>query len=151
MSKGKGSGKEKSQGVSVPEIQLATEAPHTRLRDTDKLFGQLAKSRFRSRIKLREAELRYLRDKGLGVIEQHAYGFVTTRLAPAHPVNDGKQTPMRNHPVFVAQHATATCCRKCLKKWHDIRTGQELTIEQINYVVSVILRWIRIELDGHDK
>ncbi len=29
----------------------------------------------------------------------------------AEPRNDGKQTPFRGHPVFTAQHATATCCR----------------------------------------
>ena len=54
---------------------------------------------------------------------------------------------MRNHPVFVAQHATATCCRKCLKKWHDIETGKELTVDQISYVVSVIIRWMRHRFD----
>ena len=122
-----------------------------RFADLDKLFGRLVKSKFRSRIKLRQTELRYLENKGLGVVEQHAYDFVAKRRAPAHPVNDGKQTPMRNHPVFVAQHATATCCRKCLMKWHHITNGQELTIEQISYVVSVIMKWIQHELDGHDK
>ena len=115
--------------------------------DLDEIFGRLAKSEFRSTMKLREAELRYLEDKGLGEVEQHAYDFVTKRLASAHPENDGKQTPMRNHPVFVAQHATATCCRKCLKKWHNIETGKELSVEQISYIVSVIMRWIRHELD----
>ena len=116
--------------------------------DLDEVFGQLAKSKFRSKIKLRETELRYLRDKGLGVIEKHAYDFVAKRLASACPENDGKQTPMRNHPVFVAQHATATCCRKCLKKWHHIETGKELTVEQISNVVLVIMRWIQQGLDG---
>ena len=110
--------------------------------ELDKLFSRLAKSKFRSRIRLGEKELRYLRDKGLGVIEQHAYDFVAKRLAPAYPENDGKQTPMKNHPVFVAQHATATCCRKCLKKWHHIEAGKELTVEQIDYVVSVVMSWI---------
>jgi len=47
-------------------------------------------------------------------IEQHARDFVNECLAPELPKNDGKQTPMKNHPVFIAQHATATCCRKCL-------------------------------------
>ncbi len=31
-----------------------------------------------------------------------------------------RQTPFRGHPVFIAQHATATCCRECLAKWHRI-------------------------------
>src|SRR3546814_7102519 len=52
--------------------------------------------------------------------------IVEKRLAPAEPVNDGKQTPMRGHPVLIAQHATATCCRSCLAKWHGIPAGRLL-------------------------
>ena len=79
------------------------------------LFSRLAKSKFRSSFKLEKKEREYLQDKGFSVIEQHARDFVKERLAPALPKNDGKQTPMKKHPVFIAQHATATCCRKCLE------------------------------------
>ena len=110
----------------------------------DQLFYRLAKSKFRSRFTLGEKEQEYLQDKGLSVIEKHARDFVTERLAPALPKNDGKQTPMKNHPVFIAQHATATCCRKCLEKWHGIERGKELTQHQVDYIVSVIMYWLRI-------
>jgi len=53
-----------------------------------------------------------------------------------------KQTPMRGHPVFIAQHATATCCRGCLAKWHRIAQGQPLTPEQIDYIITVLARWL---------
>ena len=106
------------------------------------LFERLAKSKFRSCFKLGSREMQYLSDKGLEVIEQHARDFVAERLAPAHPKNDGKQTPMRNHPVFIAQHATATCCRSCLKKWHGIERGKTLSAQEIDYVVAVILYWL---------
>ena len=109
----------------------------------EKLFSQLEKSKFRSSFKLRKKEKDYLQDKGFSVIEQHALDFIKIRLAPAFPKNDGKQTPMRNHPVFIAQHATATCCRKCLEKWHKIKKGQELTDKQIYYIVSVIMNWLK--------
>ena len=112
------------------------------MRDPDDLFAALARSPFRSRFKLQGRELQYLRDKGLPVILQHAADFITKRLAPAHPQNDGKQTPFRNHPVFVAQHATATCCRGCLQKWHHIEQGRELTEDEQRYVVAVIERWL---------
>jgi hypothetical protein len=49
---------------------------------------------------------------------------------------------MHGHPVFIAQHATATCCRSCLAKWHFIPPGRDLTEEQIAYVVGVIERWL---------
>ena len=109
----------------------------------DKLFTLLKKSKFRSGFKLKNKELTYLKDKKPDVIRKHAYDFIINRLAPASPENDGKQTPMKNHPVFVAQHATGTCCRKCLAKWHKIPAGQNLTESQVNYIVDVIMKWIR--------
>ena len=112
-------------------------------RDLDDLFAALGRSPFRSRFRLRARESAYLRSKGMPVILEHAADFVVTRLAPAQPANDGKQTPFRNHPVFVAQHATATCCRGCLEKWHRIPRGRELSAEEQRYVVNVIGRWLR--------
>ena len=109
----------------------------------EQLFSKLAKSKFRSSFKLGKKERQYLYDKGLPVIEKHAREFVTERLAPASPKNDGKQTPMKKHPVFIAQHATATCCRKCLQKWHRIDKGKELTKQQVDYIVSVIMYWLQ--------
>jgi len=116
------------------------------MRDSDDLFAALARSPFRSRFKLQGRELQYLRDKGMPVVLQHAADFIAKRLAPAHPTNDGKQTPFRNHPVFVAQHATATCCRGCLQKWHRIEQGRELTEGEQRYVVGVIERWLTSHL-----
>ena len=109
----------------------------------EQLFSKLAKSKFRSSFKLGKKECEYLRDRGFLVIEQHARDFVTERLFPALPKNDGKQTPMKNHPVFIAQHATATCCRKCLEKWHGIKMGIELNQQQVDYIVSVIIYWLQ--------
>jgi len=106
------------------------------------IIDRLDKSTFRSRFKLRPKERDYLNQKGVDVIERHARDFIRDRLAPAHPKNDGKQTPMRNHPVFVAQHATATCCRKCLAKWHNIPAGQPLTDPQIDYITTIIMTWL---------
>jgi predicted Fe-S protein YdhL (DUF1289 family) len=108
----------------------------------DEVLAALAKSAFRSRFQLRGKELEYLRRKGLPVVLEHAADFVEKRLAPAAPVNDGKQTPMRHHPVFIAQHATATCCRGCLQKWHEIPKGRQLDAAEQQYVIAVIGRWL---------
>lgn len=115
----------------------------TRPTQVGKVFDSLARSPFRSRFRLRGREREYLEQKGIDVVLQHARRFVEERLAAAQPVNDGKQTPMRNHPAFVAQHATATCCRKCLAKWHGIASGRPLDVGQIQYIVSVIGHWLR--------
>ena len=115
------------------------------------LFAGLSKSSFRSRFHLKEQDKEYVRQKGLDKIQEHAQDFIEKRLAPAVIPNDGKQTPMRGHPVFIAQHATATCCRGCLKKWHDIKPEGELTKEQQDYVVSVIMEWIRREMEENPE
>jgi len=114
------------------------------MRDLDTLFKALGQSSFRSRFKLGPREQAYLDMKGLATILEHGDAFVRERLAPAKPKNDGKQTPMRNHPVFVAQHATATCCRKCLAKWHGIEQGKELSENEIEYILQVISYWLAV-------
>ena len=113
---------------------------------TEDIFSRLGRSPFRSRFRLKTADISYVRQKGLDTVRRHAEDFVGKRLAPAEIANDGRQTPMRNHPVFVAQHATGTCCRQCLQKWHRIAPGKELTAEQQRYVVDIILHWIENQL-----
>lgn len=106
------------------------------------LFERLSRSPFRTRFHLGGQERGYLTMKGMETVLRHARDFVAERLAPAQPKNDGKQTPMRGHPVFIAQHATATCCRSCLEKWHGFKSGRALDAEAQAYVVSVIAAWL---------
>lgn len=106
----------------------------------------LKKSKFRSRFHLKEADKEYIAQNGINKIKSHAYDFIRKRLAPKEIPNDGKQTPMRGHPVFIAQHATATCCRGCLYKWHHISQRKELTEQEIDYIIEVIMEWIRQEI-----
>jgi hypothetical protein len=115
------------------------------VRNPDDLFTALARSAFRRKFNLGAAERGYLGAKGLPTVLDHARDFVAKRLAPANPAKDGKQTPWRGHPVFVAQHATATCCRTCLQKWHEIPKGEALTAEEQAHVVAVIERWLRAQ------
>jgi exodeoxyribonuclease V alpha subunit len=82
----------------------------------------------------------------MDTIRQHAYDFVRTRLAPAMPENDGKQTPMKGHPVFKAQHACACCCRGCLEKWYRVPKGTELTEVQQEKIVNLLMAWIEEEM-----
>lgn len=107
------------------------------------IFERLAKSEFRSKFKLKAADIDYIRQKGLETIESHARDFIQKRIAPAEIANDGKQTPMRGHPVFIAQHATATCCRGCIEKWHHLPKGRELTVTEQEQLVALIMTWIK--------
>ncbi len=110
--------------------------------DLTGVFERLARSSFRRGFRLRDPELSYLRNKGLETVLAHAADFIEKRLAPANPSNDGKQTPFRHHPVFVAQHATATCCRGCLAQWHHIPLGKPLTPEEKQYILLVLRHWL---------
>jgi len=116
------------------------------MRSIDDIFAGLARSAFRRRFHLRGPDREYIGRKTMPVVLAHAQDFVDKRLAPAAPANDGKQTPMRGHPVFVAQHATATCCRGCLAKWHGIAAGHELTAAERQHVLRVIERWLAFEM-----
>jgi len=111
------------------------------------ILDRLAKSKFRSRFKLRAKELEYINEKGFDTIHSHACDFIRDRVAPAEPVNDGKQTPMRGHPVFIAQHAIATCCRGCIEKWHHFPKGREFTASEQEYLVSIIMEWIKRQMN----
>jgi hypothetical protein len=112
------------------------------VRDIDAIFARLAASPFRRRFRLGAQDLGYLQRKGIAVVLEHARDFVEKRLAAAEPKNDGKQTPFRGHPVFVAQHATATCCRGCLAKWHGIPSGRPLEADEMAHIVAVLERWL---------
>ena len=120
------------------------------MRELDDLFEALANSRFRQRFLLGARDHAYIADKGRTTILNHARDFVAHRLAPAAPHNDGRQTPFRGHPVFVAQHATATCCRGCLAKWHRIDAGRPLSLSEQAHVVAAIVRWLE-EQNGERK
>ena len=112
------------------------------MRPLDEVFARLQHSPFRRRFRLGTKERGYLAAKGMETVLDHARDFIERRLAPAEPANDGKQTPMRGHPVFIAQHATATCCRSCLSKWHGIAAGRALSDEEKRHVLSAIGRWL---------
>lgn len=114
--------------------------------DFTRLFERLAKSTFRSRFRLTQKDKSYIAGKGMATIRRHAIDFVTKRLAPAVIPNDGKQTPLRGHPVFLAQHATGCCCRGCLSKWHHIPADRQLTEEEQQYIVAVLMTWIERQL-----
>ena len=112
----------------------------------DNILYKLSKSKFRSSFHLNNKMKEYVNSKGLDVIESHAYDFIRKRLAPYPTPNDGKQTPMKGHPVFIAEHATATCCRGCLYKWHHIPRTRELNEKEIHFIVSLIMEWIKREI-----
>src|SRR5580693_8192920 len=115
----------------------------------DDKLDALARQPFRVRFHLRGGDRATAQLRGPATMRLHARDLIARRLAPAEPRNDGRQTPYRGHPVFVAQHATATCCRTCLARWHDIPAGHALDDAERGYVVEAICRWIEREVAPH--
>ena len=109
-------------------------------------LDSLNKSNFRSKFKLSQKDRDYIATKGLETIRDHAYQFINARVSPAFPKKDGKQTPMKGHPVFIAQHGTATCCRKCIQKWHGIGKGRALGETEVDFIVALIMGWIERQI-----
>ncbi|MFW6684096.1 DUF4186 domain-containing protein [Komagataeibacter intermedius] len=135
---------------AMPPVPVAPEGPRPATPDLNslpavprELWERLAYSRFRARFHLGAREREDLATRGLPEVMTHAADFIATRLAPAQPDKDGRQTPWRGHPVFIAQHATGTCCRGCVAKWHAMPAGQPLDAAQQAYILSVIQEWIR--------
>ena len=117
----------------------------------DEALERLRHSDFRVRFHLSEQDKAYVRKKGMSTIQRHAEDFVRTRLAPAYPPNDGKQTPMRGYPVFLAQHACACCCRGCLNKWYHVPKGIALSQQNQRSIVCLLMAWIAREMQDSGR
>lgn len=118
----------------------------TALQTVEEALRKLCRSGFRSRFHLSGKDKAYIAEKGMDTVRRHAEDFIRERLAPADIPNDGKQTPMRGHPVFIAQHACACCCRGCLYKWYRVEQNTELTAVQQEKIVNLLMAWIENEI-----
>ena len=115
--------------------------------DPELILRSLAESGFRSRQRLGRTDRLSLNRLGMEKILRDGRDFLEQRIAPAAPKNDGRQTPMRGHPIFVAQHATATCCRGCIARWYNIPTGRTLTDQEIDAILDMLRRWLERQPD----
>ncbi|MBI0126267.1 DUF4186 domain-containing protein [Bifidobacterium sp. W8101] len=116
---------------------------------TQDTLARLGHSRFRAGFSLSSKDRAYARAKGKETIDRHAHEMLAKRVGPAHPLKDGKQTPYRGHPVFTAQHATATCCRGCIERWHHIPRGRALTDAEVDALARLVMAWIERDLVNH--
>ncbi len=115
----------------------------------DDMLCKLSKSKFRSNFHLRKYMIDYINEKGIDKIREHTIDFINKKISDAYPINDGKQTPTKNHPTFIAMHACACCCRSCLYKWYHIDKGRKLTEDEKEYIVNLIMKWIENELKNY--
>lgn len=117
-------------------------------KDWQELKAKLAEDGRLEKFALGEPEQEYVTSRGMDILRLHATDFVNKRLAPANPKNDGRQTPTKGHPVFIAQHACGCNDRSSLEQFYDIEMGRALTPEEVEFVVDVILEWISEHLEA---
>jgi len=80
----------------------------------------------------------YARRKGKLGLRAAAEHRIRASVAPAQPAFDGRQTGKSGNPLFYGQHATATCCRKCIDYWHGVEQGRPLTEAEIQYFTALL-------------
>ena len=113
--------------------------------DINQMLENLKKSKFRSGFHLRKYMFSYIDEKGMDVVRSHAAQFVNQKLSVYNPKTDGRQTPMKNHPVFIAMHACACCCRGCLEKWYHIPRERNLTEVEKERIINLLMTWLEKE------
>ncbi|MCP5060245.1 MAG: DUF4186 family protein [bacterium] len=124
---------------------------HTRdLLDVDHTFEALRFERIRHyawHLKFSQHAVNYARRAGYKGIEGRVRKRIRSAIGKAQPFRDGAQTPLGGkNPIYYAQHATATCCRRCLEYWHAIPQGNDLTHDQIEYAAELVVNYLRLRL-----
>lgn len=91
-----------------------------------------------------EKAISYARRKGVSGLRTAVRSRLRSSVGKAQNPYDGRQTPMEGsgNPIHYAQHATASCCRKCMEYWHGIPKSKNLTDEQIEYLSEIVMLYL---------
>jgi hypothetical protein len=74
---------------------------------------------------------------------------IRQRIGKAENYREGYQTPWfdKNTSVSYGQHATATCCRRCVEYWHGIPFGRDLTESEVKYLSDLVFHYLDTKID----
>lgn len=97
-------------------------------------------------IPIDKTAINHARRKGIAGMHEAIEKRIRHSVAASNPYRDGMQTPRSANAIYYAQHATATCCRKCIEYWHGIPLGQELNDDQIRYFSELIMFYLKERL-----
>jgi hypothetical protein len=114
------------------------------IKDAKFIFDSLKKELFRHVIwhmKINQTALKKASEKNDDELRIHVKSILQKRLI--NPFQDGRQTPVNGNEITnYAQHATATCCRKCIEVWHDIPEDATISNEQMDFFTDLALLFI---------
>lgn len=85
------------------------------------------------------------REMGLAKLQEQVVERIQKSVGPPSSEiwRDGTQTPPKGNVIFYAQHATASCCRKCAEEWHGIDRNRSLEDGEIQYMTDLIMFYIK--------
>lgn len=126
-----------------------------RLGDAEYMFEALQSEWIRHyffHVRMEQRAINYARRKGKDGLAEAVRKHIHNSVGDAEPFHDGRQTPMGgDDPINYAQHATASCCRRCIEEWHGIPMGRALTAEEIQYLTELALRYLNYRLPDLTK
>lgn len=97
-------------------------------------------------IEIDQLAVNHARRKGKSGMRVAAENRIRKAVGDANPSLDGRQTPKKGNALYYAQHATATCCRKCIEDWHGIPMGKSLSDDQIQYFADLVMLYVEERL-----
>jgi len=82
------------------------------------------------------------RKLGLNELKAKVRPYLEKKIGRAQIWRDGTQTPKEGSAIHFGQHATATCCRKCMAYWHGIDRDRELTLAELDYAAGLVCAYL---------
>ncbi|WP_372655987.1 DUF4186 family protein [Halobacteriovorax sp.] len=114
------------------------------------IFRRLGCSKVCCKFKLKDEQWEYLAKRGFDTILLEGRSLIVKIFNEDSLSHSCKVAPVQTHPIYIALHATGTCCRSSLEKWHKIPKSKELKEKDIFYILLVVKEWIiRQEKPSH--
>ncbi len=100
---------------------------------------------------LEQGVINYTLRAGRVELRKRATKVLKRSVGNAQNFREGIQTPKKgNNVIHYAQHATASCCRKCIEYWHGIPIGRELTGNELGYLTELIMQYVERRMEGQN-
>jgi hypothetical protein len=123
--------------------------------DTEYIFDSLNKELIRNvfwNTKIEDVAIYNAKKKSRSEIREEAKTLLSRRVGKLNTFIDGRQTPLgKENIVNYAQHATATCCRKCMDAWYKIPKENELTEVQLEFCTDLVMSFVDEKLKMWEK